>query len=796
MVPAGSSRSRALLLAALLLGLAVALLELAAYRLDAAVFGWGYARLVGPLAATAGGGLAAWFAARQESSERPHPLLERAATGAGVAAVACALTAIGVTWSSQRLVRTDDSLLAMAVPLVTWTVGGAGLGISAATLLRFDSARVGRHLFALGVGAALGGLLQPSALVLGCPRTVLLGGFLLSGASWLFVAATGVRRHRPVLISIPLVLLSLSLGDIRYPWMKVRTDVGRKGRIGLTTWTSSGLLQVDAGKAGTLAFTVDRGSAGGVSLADKSRRRQPFELPDMAYFFGGASGSAWVVGAGGGREVREALDAGHASVDALERSAGVTRAIAGEFAAEWRSLLEPTVSFRFGEPTSAVGRGGPYERVVVVGAPNLEPLGSRFLVDTSRELTVDAIRRYRATLDASRGILLLRGPKRGLPDLLATLVAATPEGEPGLVGKTLACAERRDDGAVGVLTLVGEPRGPELASAEKSCKRKGLTVELTTATPSRGDRDKDRPSPEERLRELAGRGRVLTDDRPFLEERPTLASVRAAARDSLRALRAGEPRGTAPKTKSKGKGKAEKAAVEPEAPAPTSSARMTTLGIATSTSALALLVLLGALFAPGLGANGRRAALSLRVGVPLHAVGMGVASLVGTDILSRMLGGLDAGTAVVLPTLAASLGAGALLADVFESRALPRALAAFALATVVVCLLTGLGASRLLAITGANDVIALAVGGALLVTLGMLAGGTTGTLLRLAVTRGPRGGAWAWGTCTAGVPVGVALAQLLARFWGISALLPAAACAIGLGAMTVSASWLRAPAPR
>lgn len=793
MVADGSSRPRALPVAAALVGASGALVELAAYRLDAAVYGWGYARLVAAVAAGLGGLVAAWIGARASRDDDPGSGLERGATSSGAAAVSCALAAIALTWSSQRMLRPDGMLVAMLVPLAAWTAFGASTGVAIGALLRHEPRRVGRQLFAVGLGAAVGGLFTPAALALGCPRTLLVAAFLFAGAAWSFARATGVRRHRAVLLTIPLALLSLSLGDIRYPWLKVRTDVGRKGRVGLATWTHAGLFQVDQGKAGGLAYTVDRSPAGTLSLEDKGRKRQAFELSDMAYFGGGAKGAALIVESGGGREVREARDAGHSQVDVVERTAGFTRAVAHEFGAEWRGVRSPEVTFAFGSAATAnPANEAAYERIVVVGEPRLEPLASRFVSDDHRAVSVESLRAYVGRLAEPRGTLLVRGPKDALPDLLATLAAAAPQGIGSLVGRLIVCSERKDDGATGALFLMGEMRGAELASAEKSCKRKGLTVELTTASSRRDERDAEaKPGPEERLRELVARGRVVTEDRPFLGEAPTVAGMRAAARESLKALRTAE----APRGKAKGRDAADKEkdknGGEAGKPPAVESPRQSGLGIATSAAALVLVAWVLALFAPFASGRPSTSLLGLRVGVPLQAVGLGIATLAVGDVATRLLGGLDAGHAVVVPTWTLTVAAGALLADVARESSLPRWLTASALVGVLVLVALGSGASVIGSVSSAGVAARYGVAFFVLLVGGGACGLPLGLAMRLASHRGPAPAAWGWGAHLVGVATGLAIGQVAVRALGVGSLALLGASLLGVGALMAAAAWLR-----
>ncbi len=730
------------------------------------------------------GGLTGAAVAARSLDDEVDDGIGRAAYGAGAAAAGAGLAAIALTWSSQRFAKLDGSTVALLVPLVAWWFTSAGLVTSVGALLRAAPHALGRTLFALSLGGALGALASPLSLELGCPRTLLAVGFLCAAAAWLLVVATRAPLQRPVLATIPLALLSLSLGDIRSPWLKIRTDVGRKGRVGLSEWTAHGLYQVDQGKAGILNYTVDRGALRPLSLDDKAKRRQAFDLSDMAYFHGVASGAALVVGSGGARDIREAIDAGHPRVDAIEPSSAFPRAFDAEFAKESGFLLHQPekLTVRFGDPRVQLRTlRESYDRILVVGEPALEPLPSRFFADASRILSAEAIRDYLGHLAEPRGVLLLRAPKKELPDLLASAAFAIEPGPTGvetLAQRAVACAERKDDGAIGLLVAARPLAGPELQNISKSCKRKGLTVEYPVEPARNGDRDRDaKQRASEAAAAIVSEGTVVRDDRPFFDTSPNVRALREAARESMRGLRSAEP--------AKAKGRDDKDGAKAETP------RITGIGIATSAAAITLFALLLLLVIPVARVDGGRFPLGLRAGAPWLGGALGGGLVVLDDAALRLLGGVDAAWSVVVPMSTLALGCGFLLADVIERRSAGKALAGWSLVAVALLVVVGVGSGRVDALSQRDLPVRLACAFAVLFLGGASLGASFGAMLRSASRSCVAGVAWLWGAYIAAAAVGAATAQLVVRYVGVSKVAMVAAVALGFGAMQATVAGLR-----
>lgn len=781
--------------AAGLLGTASVLLEFVAYRLNAAVYGWGYARIVAVLAPVLGGVLAAWFASRpasrSASTANGDASVGRAAYAASFAAAAAGFTTIALTWGSQRFAKLDGSLAALVVPALAWALLCAGIATAIAGIVRAEPSRTGRHLFAFGGGGAVGALLVPAALAVGCPRSLLWSGFALAAVSVLCARATRVRLRWSVLATVPLALLSLSLGDIRNPWLKLRTDVARKGRVGATVWTTDGLVQVDQGKAGIVNYTVDRGGLKPLSLEEKGKRRQAFELSDIAYFLNGTAGAALVVGSGGGRELREALDAGHVRVDAVESTSSMARLVATDFARESGNLFNQSerLTLRFGEPETALARlRDSYDRIVVLGEPTLEPVSSRLIVGAARPFTVEALRAYVARLSTPRGVLVVRVAKSQLSELLASMSAATtPE---TVAERAVVCAERNADGAAALLLMAGAPSGPELQNVEKSCKRKGLTVEFPSAEAHNGDRDREgkQKAHEAKLAALAS-GHVVDRNRPFFEARRPFFALRGVARESLRALAA--------KELAKAKPKDDREALLAQGP------QLSALGVATSACAFSMLLLLVGLLLPVSSTTNSDFPVSLRAAAPFIGISTGLVIVALDDAIVGCLGGTDWAWSVVIPTATVAFGAGRAFADTMGEGALRRCVAWASLAAMLAAALLvvlgsrAIGASAwpLSARLGTAFGVLLFVGGAFGVHMALI--------VRLAARTSDAAVGWTLGVTGAAVAAGAALAQWVALYAGVTRLPWCAAVTMGVGALLATcggdqrfSSFLRQGSPK
>jgi hypothetical protein len=419
-----------------------------------------------------------------------------------------------------------------------------------------------------------------------------------------------------------------------------------------------------------------------------------------------------------------------------------------------------------------------YERIIVVGDGAAEAPTSRLLADTERLFTVEAVAQYLARLAEPRGVLLLRVARPHLADLLATAsAAADPD---SLAERAVACAERKDDGVAGLLILASKLNGPERHNLEKTCKRKGLSVEFPTGEAHNGDRDREAKQREldASLAKLRA-GVAVRDDRPFLDRVPPLVDLRRAAREALRAMPARVP----PKAKSK-----DQEASDPPPP------KLTSAGIAMSAAGIAATLLLLALAAPI--ARGFRGAapIPFRCAVPLFGIATGVSMVALADHLLRWLGSGDWAWPIVIPLAAIGLGIGRLLADCTREGMLARVTALSALGGAGVLGVLAVAGPKLAAATslslGARLTGVLVV---LLVTMGLI-GAPFATAMRIGGRFGDAVIGWAWGIQVSAVAFGAALAQLAARYIGVARLFLVAAVALGLASLLATARVGRARA--
>lgn len=777
--------ARAASFAAGLLGAGGLLFELSSFRLDAAVFGWGYARLMAILLPVLGGLAGVLFGSRKGGEDLAGRGFSVAAHGALAASAASGIAAIALTWSSQRLAKLDGSLWPYLIPGLGWCGVSAGLVTSMCGLLRAARGSLGRVLWAFCIGGALAALASPAALWLGCPRTLLLVGALFAASSLAVAGAAPTAIHGPMLATVPLALLSLSLGDIRNPWLKVRTDVGRKGRVGLSAWTAEGLLQVDQGKAGILNYSVDQAGPRPLSLLDKAKRRQAFEVSDMAYFLGRSTGAALVVGVGGGREVREAFDSGHPRVDAIDSNAAFLLEFASEFGEEAGYLLQKPDDFtlRFGEVGSQLPKlRERYGRIVVAGDAALEVLPTRFVSDSVRALSVESLRLYLQRLAAPDGVLLVRVEKTRLPDLLSTVGAAlgTPSDEASepFGGRVIGCAERRDDGAAAVLVAAQKLSGPDRSKVTKACKRKGLTVEFPPTVARNGDRSRGAaPKDAAAASGAVPSGHVIVDERPQFGARPTLAQLRVSALDSLRALM--------PRPQPKSKSAREKEAKDTEPPT------MSVDGISALSAAAAMVLLLVTLVIRPSRHGGTSLPFGLRLGVPLVGSAVGAGILLLDDAASRLLGSAPASFSVVVPTAIMALGSGFLLADSVKPGMARVAIAVAALCALGALVGIGLLALRLPLASLPATMSTLLVTFGLLWSVGASLGATVGGLLGASSRASDGAVGWTWGVFVAASALGTSVAQSVVHHFGASRAAIGSAVVLGLGALFATIGGLR-----
>ena len=331
-------------------------------------------------------------------------------------------------------------LLLLSLPV--FLLKGFGLGMLAT---RRTSTRA--SFFAVDVaGLLVGGPLAMALISLGAGRAGLVFscGFGLAAVLFAFslsrsALVSPAEKRTTGFQSAAFFLAGLMLlwGDYGEPWLespKLRTI--SVSRTILLNWSSSGLLTMDKPASTGFAWVATDGNR----TAVHTQRAAP-KLPEhMAYAVVQGDGPALVVGAGHGRDVRAALDAGRTRVVAVEPNAALKLAAeSGKLAEQLNHLFSrPEVALVWADPRAYVSATD--ERFDVIVLPGIDSGVAphvRGLVPAEAMLfTREA---FRSFLDAlsPQGVLVVR---RWDPDLGKLLSLAAGELGPGAKQQLYACA--------------------------------------------------------------------------------------------------------------------------------------------------------------------------------------------------------------------------------------------------------------------------------------------------------------------------------------------------------------------
>ncbi|MEM1033324.1 MAG: hypothetical protein AAGN82_23515 [Myxococcota bacterium] len=787
---------RALLGGVALAAAGLLLVEVLGVRLIAATLGRDFA-LVGAVLVPAAAGLGAVVFAGRDAGWSSHELCARAAhraAGAGALAVG---GGIGITWASQGVAKASGEVMvapavvALASVVLPALATGSALGLVVRRAVRV----VGRVGFAEGLGVVVGCGLLPAAMAVGAPRSVLALGLVYAGSAFAFAfAGRAARPQWTVMWTLPLATVSLIAGDVGAPWMKVRTDDGRRSQIERQLWTTEGAVGIRKPRRGRLAFQIDGRRA--VDFADGRSvgRKPPFDPVDLAYLADPPEdrGAVLVIASGGGREVDAALAHGYATVDVIEPFA---RLVALHY--------EPKIVER---TANVLGRDGvgvsvddglrlssesprDYQHIIVVasGRPAVTP--GRLLSHHERPHTVESIRGYLGRLRED-GSVLLRVPKRGQYAVIAAAEVALGSAAPGQI---VACAGK-------TRTIVVVARRPLAANKRelllKRCRRSRLDQVVPPPTP--------RPTDDEEVRaEAAAHAEALRaavpprDDRPFFAAAPGFrdlpAAMAATVADHVAAPRPeGEARGSAAAGEQRASDTA--AGSTPNLPA-------TVVGVASVGAGLALLLLLvGTLIPAPRSRDGGRAIpcpVALRYCFSFLGVAVALCLFALGDRTTRVCGDATYAWTIVVPCGALGLGSGRLWVDTLPSATSRR--------SVMVALAVGLVWLLALHVTRAPlDAVmqaqgpAVRVGGAatLLIVSGVALGFPMAASLRYLGQwdRVPVG--WAWGHHRLGQGFGFALAALLVHYVGVTRLWPLGVATFAVGSVLLTLGAQRVPSSR
>jgi hypothetical protein len=492
------------------LSAAAVLLALAWARLAGALFGEHVALAVGALAwlGLAAGGVAARALGEPGSAPRLHGRLTLAASGVAASSVVALLAFV-----RAPLVVTDaKTLLSLASLIALATVPLAFAGTALATALRDAREHTGTLCAAMWLGAVLGAAGATLAVGLGPLRGVLVAAFVAALAAAAFAwgsrRAAGELEIVATLVLAPAVLL---VSDVMAPWLKLPAAVTAP-RAEVQAWTDSGLVTVDRPMGGRAWVRVNGGSA---TVMLDAKAAVPREASDLAYALHEGQGPALVVGPGGGRDVRAALDAIHSEpgdVDVVEPQRYVAQElVGGRYSAFTGGLYErPEVHVILADARGHVASSAAHYRSIVVSShDDAEAAANGARVLRPSELyTVEGVGDLLARLTPD-GTLTLSASDKDRARLVGLALAALRArgvGEP--LSHVFAASSSKTTSLV--LALAPLPQ-PAIETLRAQVRRSRLTEVLAP----------DAPAPE---LVLAARALVPpTDDRPYLYADPAAA---------------------------------------------------------------------------------------------------------------------------------------------------------------------------------------------------------------------------------------------------------------------------------
>ncbi len=750
-----------------LLAAALVLWELLSFRLCAAGIGY-HAGVFGALVGPALGGAVAVIIATRQPAATPAALARRAAHLATLGGAFVLAGSIGITWASQQIAVAEGTgtMTHALVGLASLLPGPVLCTAALAVALRPLGAGAGRAWFAVGLGGAVGCLAIPLVMnTLGAPRgTIAVGLVVAAGAAVL--ARVGDRPRWSLIATLPLVVVALVAGDYGEPWMKVRTDTGRRTHVDAEVWTSQGVVSVSSVSRNKAKLSVDRRASVVMGQRFEPPKKPQLGLADLELELNSSRdprGPVLVIGSGAGRQVASALAEEHPRVDVVEEDGRPLKAFMLDRYLDVTEGLytDPRVRLHIGVGRSVI-RDLPrdYEHIVVLEQTRFHQAPPRLLALHDRPFTEEAVRSYVSHLRPG-GSLLLEVPVDML--LRATKVVAATLPDPAAASEqVLACAHKD----VGVVLLINEAVAvPALQKLKKRCKRVSSTVEFPFDEPRSGARGQDELGPAliAKQEHFDALGSVV-DDRPFLAGGGGLGGLVPSA---LRGLR-----GIAPTPESEPPAAKGEPSAAPEV--------VRTVDVAAAALLLALVFFALALLWPS-GGGGGAPTLLLRAVFPLFGFSLAVAMFVLTDGLVQVLGQTVGAWSLVVPLGLLGVGSGQLWVDTLPPRraplvraarfGLPLALAWLGVMFVVQAEWTSLARGDLWARAGLTLLFSLVTGGLLGFPLGI--GLRLMQLPRAEAARSaapspaPPAVGWAWALHVCGWGVGGALAAVFAEHVGL-----------------------------
>lgn len=409
----------------------------------------------------------------------PRRLFARLALLAGVASLGTTVTLIQTLRTVVPHALDADSLrgvaLLYALSAVPFTCLGAltAAGLRAA---RHDAARV--YLVDM-LGAALGGLVALVLLRLGAPRAGLALAIVFAIAGVVF--ALGSRARGPyapeeqpgggwtaaAFLAGAVVLL---FGDYGEQWLTVsKIRDANLDRAQFVAWNELALVTVDRPTRGMAWMRMDASAATAVLAESNDPTRHP---EAMGYVLSGPLGPTLVIGAGGGKDVRVALDAGQTKVVAVELNRAIANDVMRGKLKDYAGAIydRPEVELVVDEGRSFVRADARSYRNIVLSLVDTWAAASVGGLSLSENnlYTVEAFADYLARLDDGGTLVVTRWDEE-FPRLLALGAAGLYKAGASAPGDHMfACSHTRTT----ALLIAKRPLGEEaLKKLRRHCQK-------------------------------------------------------------------------------------------------------------------------------------------------------------------------------------------------------------------------------------------------------------------------------------------------------------------------------------
>ncbi|MFO0555172.1 MAG: hypothetical protein U0271_42735 [Polyangiaceae bacterium] len=536
----------ALLFGVALVSAAMSGLGLVHDRLHQAVFGPAFSVLVSTLplfGAALGAALVALFPRFAE----PPRLFSRLGVVSGLGASIAVFSIIRTMRATTPEALDPRAWLSIGAHYLVASLPFAACGFAIASALRFARGRAAPTFFAHFVGLALGGAVTLLLMRAGVPRAGLFVALLFASSSIVF--ALGSREEIGpfseneertggwAAAAFFLGTVALVAGDYGEQWLVVsQIRTSNLDKASFVEWDELGLVTVDRPARARAVVRVD--GAATSTFIPEAKSRAPRAITDLAFALDEVRGvgPALVLAAGGGRDVRVAVEAGRSDVVAVELRRSIVRGAAlGKLRDFGGSVFElPGVTPVVTDPRGFM-RGAPrrFNTVIVSATADEAAVKTGALATTVEDLyTVEAVREMLAVLVDSGALVLTA--RDGEENRLFSLASAalTREGARDPRSQIFAAST---EGEVAVV-LFRTPLGvDEIRELHLFCKGKRYD-ELLAPDGQAAAHYAALVADPWALSTQQGRSLVddtpPTDDRPFFHARLSGTSLRAALKDA------------------------------------------------------------------------------------------------------------------------------------------------------------------------------------------------------------------------------------------------------------------------